>query len=189
MLILLHSPRPVSPHRTPDRCPSRPSFAWRGWKLSGIHSILRKQESPLFRWRRCEFCVSRLTFDEWIAVVKLISYFVLSSLQGFLYAPDGLPNNHPGLDQYFVPAVTPYALFPIVYFNHPDIHEAYRQGKSIPQGHPVVMDLVRSSVSPSFRLLCIHIMWIPMCNDICQQPPHVILFSSWVRCFRQIIRT
>ncbi len=84
----------------------------------------------------------KFTFDEYIAVPK----FILSSLQGFLYAPDGLPNNHPGLDQYFVPGVTPYALFPIVYFNHPDVHEAYREGKSIPQGHPIVMDLVRSSV-------------------------------------------
>lgn len=74
---------------------------------------------------------------------------ILSSLQGFLYAPDGLPNNHPGLDQYFVPEETPYGEFPIVYWDHPDIHESYSQGEPLPQGHPSVMDLVRPSVSLS----------------------------------------
>jgi hypothetical protein len=61
---------------------------------------------------------------------------------GFLHAPDGLPNNHPGLDQYFVPEETPYGEFPIVYWDHLDIHESYSQGEPLPQGHPSVMDLV-----------------------------------------------
>jgi hypothetical protein len=67
-------------------------------------------------------------------------------MQGFLYAPDGLPNNHPGLDQYFVPEDTPYDIFPIAYWDHPDVLANYLLGEPLPQGHPVVMDLVRSSV-------------------------------------------
>ncbi len=91
-------------------------------------------------------------------------------MQGFLYAPDGLPNNHPGLDQYFVPEEIPYDDFPIVYWDHPDILENYMRGEPLPQGHPVVMDLVRGprivplSLSPRF-----------LRRDIVTRPTRVVL--------------
>lgn len=62
--------------------------------------------------------------------------------EGYIYAPWGLPNDHPGLDRFFEPFETPYDEFPIVYFDHPDIYEAYRQAKAVPEGHPAVMDLL-----------------------------------------------
>jgi hypothetical protein len=65
------------------------------------------------------------------------------STQGFVYAPWGLPSNHPGLDRFFESEEVPYGEFPIVYFDHPSIHEAYRMGTPMPRGHPSAMGLVR----------------------------------------------
>ncbi|KAL3806863.1 hypothetical protein ACHAXA_004574 [Cyclostephanos tholiformis] len=87
-------------------------------------------------------------FQGFIAYYENKNHRFFDGDSGFLYEPDGLPNNHPGLDQFFEPKETPYEDFPIVYWDHPDILENYNWGEPLPEGHPVVMDML-SDLLPS----------------------------------------
>lgn len=63
--------------------------------------------------------------------------------QGYIQEPSKLPGSHPDCDLYFTFEETPVDDFLKVYIEHPDIHEAYVNGTTMPDGHPSVSDLVR----------------------------------------------
>ncbi|KAL7547902.1 hypothetical protein ACHAWF_016792 [Thalassiosira exigua] len=62
-------------------------------------------------------------------------------LQGYIQRPWGLPGGHPNCDNYFIYQELPVADLPSVYFDHPDIQEAYLNGEHLPDGHPSVFSL------------------------------------------------
>ena len=132
-----------------DCCSSGPSFVGRWSRLSGFCYSEYEQEAPIFRWRWCE-CICCL----WGSVLRYYNINIALAtdtrhpvrwywiIQGYLLAPFEIPRNHPDCDQYFELEETPYNDFPVVYFDHPDIYEAYRQEKPLPKGHPSVSGMV-----------------------------------------------
>ena len=63
--------------------------------------------------------------------------------KGTILRPRRLPNGHPNCDNYFIHEDVPVHELPTVFFDHPDIHDAYIDGEHLPEGHPSVSDLLR----------------------------------------------
>mmetsp|Transcript_26788 Transcript_26788/g.56565 ORF Transcript_26788/g.56565 Transcript_26788/m.56565 type:complete len:806 (-) Transcript_26788:177-2594(-) len=63
--------------------------------------------------------------------------------RGYIQRPFGLPGGHPNCDDYFIYEEFPETDLPSVYFDHPDIHEAYLNGEQLPDGHPSVSVLLQ----------------------------------------------
>ena len=89
------------------------------------------------------FWVHKVQFSQNILLMaQALCFQTITQSQGYLLKPFELPSGHPDCDRYFDIEEIPYDDFPTLYFDHPDIHEAYRQGKPLPPGHPSVNEMV-----------------------------------------------
>lgn len=70
-------------------------------------------------------------------------YFIFNASQkGFIRSPEKLPGSHPGLAEYFTYADEPVEDYLKVYFDHPNLQEAFLGEAKMPFGHPSAHELV-----------------------------------------------
>ena len=73
---------------------------------------------------------------------------VFDGRNGWIQQPPRYPNDHPNLNNYFVNDPVPPSIPVQAIEWHPDVQSSYNAGKKMPDGHPIVMDLLSLSLPP-----------------------------------------
>jgi len=85
-------------------------------------------------------------FQAWIAENTGRRHRFFDGSDGYVESPWRLPGGHPDLEDYFTYSDEPIDDYIEIFFDHPNLQDAFLSGKIMPYGHPSADDLV--SVEP-----------------------------------------
>jgi len=82
-------------------------------------------------------------FQAWIAENTGRRHRFFDGSDGYVESPWRLPGGHPDLEDYFTYSDEPIDDYIEIFFDHPNLQDAFLSGKIMPYGHPSADDLMR----------------------------------------------
>lgn len=82
----------------------------------------------------------------------VLNIYLTILCQGYVQAPWRLPGGHPDLEDYFTYEDEPIEDYLEVFFDHPNLEDAFFDGERTPRGHPSADYLVSADQENSVKL-------------------------------------